>query len=226
MKQLRVLGIIFAVILVVGVAGMTRWKAVTTLGIDYDEDDYLRAAQEYTAIFSSGDFVKIFDTNYRPEHPAFAKIVMGLTLLGDQEKPLTPDKPTSAEPNKYLARDLLRTDRVTNAVFGVITAGLLAIVNPLGGLLLGIHAWTIKYVSQVMLEAIPAFTSLISVLAYLMWKRKLHNRISFWIVLSAIFLGITAASKYLYCLVGIAILLDWLMDARENGGLKFTIRII
>ena len=226
MKQFRIIGIIFAVILVIGVAGMTRWKAVTTLGIDYDEDDYLRAAQEYTAIFRSGDFAKIVDTNYRPEHPAFAKIVMGLALLGEPEKPLTPDNPTSAEPNQYLARNLLRTDRVTNAVFGVITAGLLAIVNPLGGLLLGIHAWTIKYVSQIMLEAIPAFTSLVSVLAYLMWKRKQHNRINFWLVLSAIFLGITAASKYLYCLVGVAILLDWLMDAREYGGLKIAFRNI
>lgn len=226
MSRFRVLGIIFAVILVIAVAGATRWKALTTLNIDYDEDDYLRAAQEYTAIIRSGDFTKILDTNYRPEHPAFAKIVMGLTLLGDPEKPLTPDNPTSAGPNQYLARDLLRTDRVTNAVFGVITAGLLAIVNPLGGLLLGIHAWTIKYVSQIMLEAIPAFSSLVSVLTYLMWKRQQNTKFSFWLVVSAIFLGMTAASKYLYCIVGVAILVDWLLDAQDRGGRKVTLRSI
>ncbi|HEY4692344.1 MAG TPA: sugar ABC transporter permease [Bellilinea sp.] len=226
MSRFRIPGLILAVILVIAVAGMTRWKAVTTLGIDYDEDDYLRAAQEYTAVIRSGDFAKILDTNYRSEHPVFAKIIMGLALLSEPEKPLTPGNPTSAQPNQYLARDLLRTDRLTNAVFGVITAGLLAIVNPLGGLLLGIHAWTIKYVSQIMLEAIPAFTSLVTVLAYLMWKKKGIRRLNFWLILSAVFLGMTAASKYIYCIVGVAILADWLIDAQDTFGWKSALRTI
>ncbi len=226
MKKFRILGFLFAVILVMVVAGATRWKAVTTLNIDYDEDDYLRAAQQYTAIIRSGDFSGFLETNYRPEHPPFAKIILGLSLLSDPEKPLTPDHPTSAEPNQYLARDLLRTDRVTNAVFGIITAGLLALVNPLAGLLLAVHAWTIKYVSQIMLEAVPAFASLLCVSSYVLWKKKEQNRVNGWLVMSAIFLGITAASKYLYGVVGIAILIDWWIDAAKAGEWKKALRNI
>ena len=226
MKKFRILGFLFAVILVMVVAGATRWKAVTTLNIDYDEDDYLRAAQQYTAIIRSGDFSGFLETNYRTEHPPFAKIILGLSLLSDPEKPLTPDHPTSAEPNQYLARDLLRTDRVTNAIFGIITAGLLALVNPLAGLLLAVHAWTIKYVSQIMLEAVPAFASLLCVFSYVLWKKKEQNRVNGWLVMSAIFLGITAASKYLYGVVGIAILIDWWIDAAKAGEWKKTLRNI
>lgn len=225
MKRLRVLGLGLAVILVVLLAGATRWKALTTLNIDFDEDDYMRASQEYTAIFRSGDLSGLLETNYRPEHPPLTKIVVGLAFLSDPEKPLVPDRPTSAEPNRYLPRDLLRTGRETNAIFGVITAGLLAIVNPLAGLLLAIDTWTIKYVSQIMLESIPAFTSLVSVLCYELWKkRKQQNRINGWLVTSAIFLGITAASKYLFAVIGIAILFDWLIEAREEGEWKKPLR--
>lgn len=226
MKRLRISGLLFAVVLVVVIAGATRWKAVTTLNIDYDEDDYLRAAQQYTAIVRSGEWAGFLETNYRPEHPPFAKIILGLSLLSDPEKPLTPDHPTSAGPNQYLARDLLRTDRVTNAIFGIITAGLLALVNPLAGLLLAVHAWTIKYVSQIMLEAVPAFASLLCVFSYVSWKKKEQNRINGWLVTSAIFLGITAASKYLYGVVGIAILVDWWIDAAKAGEWKNALRNI
>lgn len=224
MKRLRVLGLIFAVVLVILVAAATRWKALTMLNIDYDEDDYMRASQEYTAIIRSGDLSGILDTNYRPEHPPFAKIVVGLAFLTDPEKPLVPDYPTSAEPNRYLPRDLLRTGRVTNAIFGVITVGLLAIVNPLAGLLLGIHTWTIKYVSQIMLEAIPAFTSLVSILAFELWKKKNRKKFNGWLAISAIFLGITAASKYLFAIIGIVILAEWVLYAREEGEWKKSLR--
>lgn len=226
MTRIRILGTVIAVILVIVLAGATRWKAVTTLNIDYDEDDYLRAAQEFTAVFRSDDLSGLLETNYRSEHPPFAKIVLGAALLGEPEKPLTPDNPTSAGPNQFLSRDLLRADRVTNAVFGVLTAGLLAIINPLGGLLLAVHAWTIKYVSQIMLEAVPAFTSLVSVFAYTMWRKKKLFRINIWLIVSAIFLGLTVASKYIYAIVGIAILVDWLIDNFSAGDRKRTLRNI
>lgn len=218
MKRLRPFLFAAAVILVVAAAFGTRWKAVTTLNIDYDEDDYLRAAQEYTAVFRKGPLSEIMNTNYRPEHPPLSKLVVGLSLLADPEKPLTPDKPTSAGPNQYLPRDLLRTGRLTNAIFGILSAGLLALVNPLGGLLLAVHAWTIKYTSQIMLEALPALTSLAAVLTYLRWRRGNKPRLNVWLAASAVFLGLTAASKYLYGVVALAILADWLIgeEGRES----------
>ncbi len=95
----------------------------------------------------------------------------------------------------------------------------------MAGLRLAVHTWTIKYVSQIMLESIPAFTSLVSVLSYELWKKKKKgNRVNSWLVTSAIFLGITAASKYLFAVIGIAILVDWLIETREAGKWKKPLR--
>jgi hypothetical protein len=46
-----------------------RARAIERLPIDYDEDDYLRAAQEYAAVLQSGDWAGLTQYNYRPEHP-------------------------------------------------------------------------------------------------------------------------------------------------------------
>src|SRR4029079_3463758 len=118
-----------------------------TLPIDYDEDDYLRARQEFAHLIRASDWDGFLDTNYRPEHPQLAKIMIGLSILSAPEKPLTPDAATSAEPNKYLPRDLVRPARMLETLFGTLTVVLLTIINPLAGFFLAIHTFTIKYVS-------------------------------------------------------------------------------
>ena len=147
---------LLAILLVVAIAAALRTRAVTKLPVDYDEDDYIRAAQQYTALIRSGDWSGFLETNYRFEHPPLEKIAFGVSLLSAPPEPLTPDRPTTASPDNYLPRDLLRPARTTSAVFGTLEVFLLALVNPLAGLLLGIHAFTIKYTSQVMLESLPA----------------------------------------------------------------------
>ncbi len=214
--------LLLAAVLVASLAGYIRWHALTTLNVDYDEDDYLRAAQQFTTIFRTGDWASLQETNYRPEHPPLTKIVFGLSLLPLPDKPLIPDRPTSAEPNKYLPRDLLRNARISSAIFGTLTAGLVALVNPVGGFFLAIHAFTTKYVSQVMLEALPALTSFLTALFYIKWKQRKYRGTG-WLLLSGLFLGLTAASKYVYCVVGIAILVDWLISAIQMKEFKKAI---
>ena len=146
----------------------------------------------------------------------------GLSLLPASETRLLPDRPTSAGPDQALPKDQLRNARTAGAILGTSTALLVALLNPLAGFFLAIHSWTIKYTAQVMLEALPALTSLLAVLAY---RRAVpQNSISrfkyLWLALSATFLGLTAASKYIYCLVGVAILADWFMEARQKHTLK------
>ena len=82
----------------------------------------------------------------------------------------------------------------------------LALVNPLAGLFLAVHTFTIKYTSQVMLEALPALTSTVAVLAYARSKRRWNG----WLVLSAVALGLTAACKYLYAIAGMVVVIHWL----------------
>lgn len=219
-KHIKPFLLTVAVLVVVSIAWTLRWHAVTTLHVDYDEDDYLRAAQQYAALIRSGDWQGFLETNYRPEHPPLAKILFGFSILSAQEAPLTPDRPTSADPDQSLPEDQLHAARTSSAVLGTLTVALVALVNPLAGFLLAAHAFTIKYVSQVMLEALPALTSLVMVLCYLQWKKKGFAKFNGWLIASGIFLGLTAASKYIYCVIGIAVLIDWFMTCREQGRLK------
>ncbi len=224
MKSFKRYKALLYIVLALGVAGIAwalRWRAVTTLSIDYGEDDYLRAGQQYAALIRSGDWTGFTQTNYRPEHPPLAKMIYGASLLTTPEKPLLPDLSSSEGPNQYIPRTILKTGRMVSALFGTLAAFLLALVNPLAGLFLSIQTTTIKYTSEVMLEAVPALFSFASVLCYVQAKRKISDshtptRINSWQIFSAIFLGLTAASKYIYCVVGIAILIDWFVHSREN----------
>ncbi len=208
---------ILAVLIVAFIAWTLRARAVDKLSIDYDEDDYTRAGQEYAHLIRTSDWSGFLETNYRPEHPPLAKIVIGVSFLSVPEEELLADRPTTAEPNKYIPRPLVNAGRTINAFLGWLTVLLLAIVNPLAGLALATHTFTIKYVSQIMLEALPALTSFGMALAYLQFKK---TRKTGWLVTSAVLLGLTAASKYLYCVVGIAILIDWFLTARERDEVK------
>lgn len=217
MKKFQLPLRIFTIAAILFIAWTVRANAVAKLSIDYDEDDYMRAGQEYTHLIRTSNWSGFLETNYRPEHPPLAKIVIGLSFLTAPEKELVPDATTTAEPNKFLPRDLVKPGRTTNAILGLLTVALLTIINPLAGLALATHTFTIKYVSQIMLEALPALTSFSMVLAYLQFKK---NRKTGWLVTSAVLLGLTAASKYLYCIIGIAILTDWFMDAKARDEVK------
>ncbi|PWB53226.1 MAG: hypothetical protein C3F13_09645 [Anaerolineales bacterium] len=222
---------VIAVLLIAAGAWELRWKAVNELPVDYDEDDYLLAAQEYADLIRTGNWKGFTDTNYRPEHPPLAKIIFGLSILPLPEKPLIPDEPTTAGPNQYLPRDLLHNARTVSAIFGTAEVLLLGILNPLAGVFLAVHTFTIKYTSQVMLEAVPAFTSLVAVICYIKYTRlrsnpsKSRKRIA-WLIASAVFLGLTAASKYLYCVVGVAILIDWILSRKDDSDRKRFIPLL
>ncbi len=209
---------IILILLVVSLSGFVRWKAVTTLSIDYDEDDYLRAAQQFSTLIKNKDLSGFLETNYRPEHPQLTKILLGLSLLPEKEYPLVKDSPTTAGPNVYLPRPLVKNARIMNAVFGVASTIGISLLNPVAGLLQAIHSFNVKYTSEIMLESIPAFTSFMVVLFYLLWRREngIRRRKILWLILSAVFLGLTAASKYMYCIVGNAVLLDWVFRPRAE----------
>ena len=147
------------------------------LPIDYDEDDYLRAGQLYATGIQEGDLGVFLRDNYRTEHPPLSKIITGLALAPLDPVPEIPDRPTTAEPATDLPQPHLDVARSVNAAFGVATAVLLAIVSPVGGLFLAVHTWTVKYSSQVMLEAVPAFFALLAVvLASRAWRTELPGR--------------------------------------------------
>ncbi|HEX2994736.1 MAG TPA: hypothetical protein VHP14_07930, partial [Anaerolineales bacterium] len=105
-KSIRILLRLFAIALVFAIAFGIRTRAAGSLSIDYDEDDYLRAGQEFAHLIRTSDWNGFLDTNYRPEHPQLAKIMFGLSILNLPEEPLIEDVPITADPAKSLPPDL------------------------------------------------------------------------------------------------------------------------
>jgi ABC-type sugar transport system permease subunit len=206
-RWLRILAIL-ATVAVAAIALGLRLRAVDLLPIDYDEDDYLRAAQQYAEAIRAGDWAALTELNYRSEHPPLAKLAYGLALLALPPVEEIPDRPTTAGPANSLPEPHLQVARTVAAVAGMLEVLALALVSPLAGLFLAVHTFTIKYTSQVMLEALPALTSTVTVLAYARSKRRWNG----WLILSAVALGLTAAGKYLYAIAGIVVVIHWLWE--------------
>jgi ABC-type sugar transport system permease subunit len=198
-----------AIVGVTLVAMGLRLRAVKLLPIDYDEDDYLRAGQQYAQAIRQGDWQALTQLNYRPEHPPLAKLAYGLALAALPPADEIPDRPTTADPAASLPEPHLQVARTEAALFGTLEVLVLALISPLAGLFLAAHTFTIKYTSQVMLEALPALTSAVAVLAY----ARARGRWNRWLVLSAAALGLTASGKYLYCVAGVSIVAHWLWVA-------------
>ncbi len=200
-----------AILLIAALALAVRLRAVEKLPIDYDEDDYLAAAQRYATALRQGNWNAIVNYDFNYEHPPLTKLVYGLAIVNLPEAPYVDELPSTAPPATSLPEPQFHVARLTAAALGWLEVVALAIFNPLAGLLLSVHTWQIKYTAQVMLEPLPALTSLLTVLFYIRGREGVKaGRWNPWLLLSAIGLGLTAASKYTYCLAGIAIVVDWL----------------
>lgn len=108
-------------------------------------------------------------------------------------------------------------DRRVAAVISSIAVFILALFNPLAGLIMGINTLCVKYTSEVYLEAIPLLSSVIAVIAYSQYYRRAtqphpdKKKEILWLLLSTLGLGLTAATKYVYCVAGIAIVVHWVI---------------
>jgi ABC-type sugar transport system permease subunit len=204
------------------IALAVRLLAVNQLPVDFDEDDYLRAGQQYATGIQAGDPGVFLRENYRTEHPPLSKIVTGFAIAPLPAATEIPDRPTTAPPASDLPEPQLEVARTAQALFGAAAALALAVLSPLGGLALALHTWTIKYTSQVMLEAVPAFFSLAAVLAYVAAGRRpsgTRGRRAL-LVTAAIAFGLACSGKYLYGVAGLAIVADWLWRTRPEGELR------
>ena len=126
-RLVRVLGI--GTVAVIALA--TRLLAVNALPIDFDEDDYLRAGQQYAVGLQTGDLDVFLRDNYRTEHPPLSKIVTGIAIAPLPASEEIPDRPTTAPPAASLPQPQFVVARTVQAVFGALTATLLAVLSPL-----------------------------------------------------------------------------------------------
>ncbi len=203
-----------ALIVILLAAGL-RARAVSLLPPDYDEDDYLRAGQLYAEGIRQGDWGVFLRENYRPEHPPLTKIIYGFALLTVEPAGLVPEASVQAGINQDLPAEPLHAARTASALINLLEVAVLAMLNPLAGLFLSFHTFTIKYTSQVMLEGLPALTSLLVVVFYTRFIQSGRKQPSWWL-LSALCLGLTAAAKYYFVISGLAVAAHWLWTTRPE----------
>ncbi|PWH18685.1 MAG: hypothetical protein DDG60_00185 [Anaerolineae bacterium] len=190
----------FVAVVVFALAFALRERAATFLPRDSDEGVYLDAGGAFALLIRQSHWSGFLQTNPNPEHPPLNKILFGLAISRTNASLPFPD------PHEAVHTPPGAAARRVSVWLGALTAGLLTLVNPLGGLFYAIHTMSIKYTAEIMLEGLPSLTSLGAVLAYLQFQRTGKHR---WWLASALLLGLTASGKYLYALVGLAILLDW-----------------
>jgi len=168
------------VLLSMGLAGWLRGQAAGGWPVEADEPLYLRVAYLYSRAICAYDFSAILRIRENIEHPPLVKLLYSVAW------PCMEDQP-----------DLLkgiRRARLIAVLFGTLAAGTLAILDPAAGILLAVHPTTIHYTSVAMLESVPLFLAILSMLA--VYRSRRGGDRWFWTFVIA--LGITVASKYVY----------------------------
>ena len=233
---------LIAVLLILLVAVVWREAAVRTLRTDFDEPVYLTAGARYAAALRDGDPARLANDNFHYEHPGLMKLVYAAALLpfGETaiEAPPLPELTELADLPPPLPA-MVSAARHAAMLFSLLTVLLLAVISPAAGALLAVHTYAIKYTTQIYLEALPMLMATVCVLAYVkaqLGKRKLRDwgigrfvqspnlSISqsplLWLALSAVALGLTAAGKYIYCVAGLAVAVDWVWRLTEKESLR------
>lgn len=208
------------VAVIVLLAAALRLFAVVNLPPDFDEPIYLRAGQRYALALRAGDLGRLVNDTYHTEHPGLVKFAYAAALLMVPPAPELPvEQPlpeAMAEMFAEQTAEIAYTARLTSAIFGIANVLLVAAANPLAGLFVAIHSYTVKYTAQIYLEALPMLASTITVLAYI----RARGRSNGWLWLSAVALGLTAAGKYVYCVAGIAVALDMIWGGVPQRALR------
>ena len=195
--------------------GVLRARGVKLISNTYDEWIYLDASQNYAGYIERLDIKNIVYLDENFEHPPLAKLVYGLALVGMPREPVTYAALMQDPSTPEQVKNMQVRARYVSAGLGTLAVLLLSLVNPLAGAFLAVQSLAIQFTSVVYLEALPSLTSLLAILAYDRWLKTVRapggparpqfTREMGWLGLSAVGLGLSVASKYMYAVVGIAI---------------------
>lgn len=201
-----------AALLIGLLALILRWRAVVMLPVDYDEPIYVNAAARFADAIRARDWSQLLAIRHTIEHPALVKLVYALGMLvwpaPAGEGVASPQRigpQNSAASLAQSSDQYVPVGRAISLFIGVLQVALLALWSPAAGCFLAIHTTAIKYTSQACLESLPSFTSLLSVIAFARSARR-PRPLNGWLVLSALAMGATAASKYTYLVAALPVL--------------------
>jgi hypothetical protein len=223
----RILLILIAIAITAGAIGL-RLYAADRLPIDNDEPTYFESALAYNNFMRQGQWTWLawYYQNYT--HPVFYKIVYGLALF--TQPPLPQMDKSQFKPHIAMAASAERAwgmvGRYTSVFFGGLAVMVLALLNPLAGIFIAVQTIAVKYTSSFYLESLPFMTSLLAAIFYSQWfsrataDKALTWKEHAWLGLSALALGVTAASKYIYSVVGLAIGVHFLFNLTRDRTLR------
>ncbi|TSC32719.1 hypothetical protein [Corallococcus sp. Z5C101001] len=199
MSRARLLAVLVALVAVL-VAVWQRARAVERLSQDFDEATYLPIAYTYARLVEQGRWGDVGKVRENFEHPPLVKLLFAEAVrVSGAPEPDWANVPMG-QPLPDAARPAFRVTRGLSAVAGVLQVGLVALVDPLGALLLAWDPYHTKYTAQAYLEAVPG---LFAVLALLAFERARRSGFApGWTAVSGALLGLAAAGKYPYGLVG------------------------
>lgn len=172
---------------IVCIAWGTRLALALELPLSGDEQIYVPVSAHYADALWSGRWFEILTSGENFEHPIFAKLLFAVAnVVG---------KSAGGIPELFSAR-------FASLIASTTLAAVLAFVNPLAAASFAIHSIQIQYASQAYLEAVPALTIALAMICF----DRARARGTHWLCISAVCLGLTAASKYIYAVAGFAIL--------------------
>ena len=186
------------IFLVVLIALSLRLYAAFQLPLDFDEPVYLDAAYDYAGLIRAGNFNGVIDYPQVSEHPPLVRLLYSLTML--------PLGQSFGWSEAYLL------SRFVSVAFGTLAVWVLAVLDPLAGLLLALQTYSVKYTSQAYLEALPLFAMLAALIS-LRFSKIRRDR---WFWISAAALGLTAAGKYSYLPIVFVILYVYFFDKKYS----------
>jgi hypothetical protein len=190
--------------------------------IEYDEPIYVTIAAKYNLAMRQGDWKQIIESTDNIDSPPLHKVVYAIGLMLGRSVPKTGSMHSGMDLKSVGYWPKLLILRLIAVLLGTATVYLISRINPLAGLFLAINTYAIKYTSVIYLEALPLLTSLAAIMAALKSLKAYQNSTTNWkkwggwLALSSLFMGMTAASKYIYCLVGIVILISTLIQGWKH----------
>jgi hypothetical protein len=213
--QRRIIALFAIVLGITLLGGVLRARGVRLISNNYDEWIYLDASQNYAQHIENLDIKNIVYLDENFEHPPLAKMFYGLALVGVPREPVSYAALMQDPSTPELIKNMQIRARYVSAALGTLAVLMLSLANPLAGLFLAVQSMAVQFTSIVYLEALPSVTSLVAVLAYDRWLKAGYDHQSpakfplphqmGWLGVSAVGVGLSVASKYMYAVVGIAI---------------------
>ena len=178
-----------------------RGRAVDLLPPDYDELVYLPSAYRQIQRLEANGFGALPAMVEELGHPPLVKVLYGISVDAAHAPEPEWARIQARAPLPDPARPAFEAARWVSAAAGILQLGLLAVLSPLGALLLAFDPYHTKYTALAMLEGIPG---LFALLAAVLLERALRvegrSRVAL-ALLSAVALGAAAAGKYPYGIV-------------------------